>query len=88
MTTLYEDNWHYVDEAFSHCTVTPDVAWDVRERIKWYALDAGGEMIYLGEFTAFDEADEYARDQGIDTVWIVDASGARDWLVQLKEILK
>jgi len=23
MATLYEVNWHFVDEVFSHCTVTP-----------------------------------------------------------------
>ena len=23
MTTLYEINWHYVGDKFSHCTVTP-----------------------------------------------------------------
>ena len=50
---------------------------------KWYGLNAAGDMVYVGEFEDFDAADDAAP----DIVWLVDESTARDWLVQLKELL-
>ena len=52
---------------------------------KWYAHDQQGDMVFVGEFETFDEADE---SMGYSPVWLVDEEVARQWLVQLKEMLK
>lgn len=51
----------------------------------WYALDQNGNMIYVGEFETFEQADESLR---ISVVWLVDEETARTWLMQLKEMLE
>lgn len=51
---------------------------------KWYCLTTGGDMECVGEFETFDEADEEVD----NCVWLVDEEQAREWLVQLKELLE
>ena len=53
-------------------------------KTNWYAFVDTGDMVALGEHESFHEADEVSPG---NTVWIVDAEGARDWLVQLREAL-
>lgn len=53
-------------------------------KTKWYALDQGGDMVYVGEFADFDEADESLE---YSVIWLVDEETARAWLVQLTELL-
>lgn len=51
---------------------------------KWYCLNYLGDMQYVGEFATFELADESLE---FACVWLVDESAARDWLVQLTEML-
>lgn len=52
---------------------------------KWYALNQEGDMVYVGEFKDFADADESLE---YSPVWLVDEETARTWLVQLTELLK
>lgn len=52
---------------------------------KWYALNQEGDMMYVGEFDNFTDADESLE---TSPVWLVDEETARNWLVQLTELLK
>lgn len=51
---------------------------------KWYALNQEGDMVYVGEFDDFTDADESLE---YSPVWLVDEETARMWLSQLKELL-
>lgn len=51
---------------------------------KWYALDQCGDMVYVGEFEDFEEADESLE---YSVVWLAEEETARDWLCQLQELL-
>ena len=52
---------------------------------RWYALDQQGDMVFVGEFESFGEAD---RSMDYSLVWLVDEDAAHQWLVQLKEMLE
>ena len=51
---------------------------------KWYALNQEGDMVYVGEFEDFTDADESLD---YSPVWLVDEETARTWLSQLTELL-
>ena len=51
---------------------------------KWYALNQEGDMVYVGEFEDFTDADESLE---YSPVWLVDEETARTWLAQLTELL-
>jgi hypothetical protein len=51
---------------------------------KWYALNDEGNLVYVGEFETFEEAD--AAQPGL--VWLIDEATAREWLASLKEMLE
>jgi len=51
---------------------------------KYYALRDTGDIVYLGEFEDFDEADASLK---FNAVWIIDEEGARRCLTQLVELL-
>lgn len=51
---------------------------------KWYALDYNGDMVYVGAFETFDEAEESMK---YTPVWLVDEDCARAWLRELQEML-
>lgn len=51
---------------------------------KWYALDQDGDMVYVGEFESFTDADESLE---YSPVWLVSEEMARMWLSQLKGLL-
>lgn len=56
------------------------------ELIRWYALDAGGDIVLVGDFATFEEADA-SRPAFSSTVWMVDEAGAREWQTQLNALL-
>jgi hypothetical protein len=45
----------------------------------FFALAMSGDIVHLGMYEDFGEA----ADAHTDTVWIVDESSARDWLISL-----
>lgn len=51
---------------------------------KWYALNQEGDMVYVGEFESFTDADESLE---YSPVWLVDEETARMRLSQLKELM-
>lgn len=55
------------------------------ELISWFALGQLGDMVYIGEFATFEDADE---SMDASPVWLVDEETARMWLEQLKEMLE
>ena len=52
----------------------------MREVCKWYALTNESQIVYVGEFATFDEANDHAPDI---TIWLLDESTASDWRAQL-----
>ena len=54
---------------------------------KWYALTGGGDMVYVGKFEDFEDADYHAEEVHGSVVWVADETTARDWLASLKEWL-
>ena len=57
---------------------------DERCSKKWYALNQEGDMVFVGEFEDFTDADESLE---YSPVWLVDEETARMWLSQLTELL-
>lgn len=55
---------------------------------KWYALDANGDIVGLGEHESFDAAVQWAASVGRICAWIADAETARGWLASLQALLK
>lgn len=51
---------------------------------KYYALRDTGDIVYLGEFENFHEADASLK---FNAVWIIDKEGAHQWMTQLAELL-
>lgn len=57
--------------------------------MRWFALNANGDMAELGEFETFEDVCEAIDDKKLDDqVWIVDEEGAHNWRMQLEELLK
>jgi len=50
------------------------------ELTKWYALDQIGDIVYLGEFERFEDADDSTE---YSSVWVVDEDIAKGWLISL-----
>jgi len=50
------------------------------ELTKWYALDQMGDIVYLGEFERFEDADDSTE---YSSVWVVDEDIAKGWLTSL-----
>jgi len=50
------------------------------ELTKWYALDQIGDIVYLGEFERFEDADDSTE---YSSVWVVDEDIAKGWLTSL-----
>jgi len=50
------------------------------EMTKWYALDQIGDIVYLGEFERFEDADDSTE---YSSVWVVDEDIAKGWLTSL-----
>ena len=48
--------------------------------IKWYALTNNAQIVYVGKFATFDEADAHAPD---NLIWLLDEDTASDWRAQL-----
>lgn len=51
---------------------------------RWFALDQNGDMVCVGEFDSFEDADESLK---TSVVWLVDEETARTWISQLTEQL-
>lgn len=73
----------------SQCGATDGLFWVEAESTDaelthWLALNQGGEMVYVGAFETFEQADE-----SIDwnPVWLVDAAAAAEWVGQLQAAL-
>jgi len=50
------------------------------ELTKWYALDQMGDIVYLGEFERFEDADDSTE---YSSVWVVDEDIVKGWLTSL-----
>lgn len=48
----------------------------------WFAICETG-FTYLGEFSTYDEADEFAIKKYGEVIWLIDGNEASDW----KEVL-
>lgn len=56
----------------------------MEEIVKWYALTGRGNIVYVGKFATFDEADEHAPD---NLIWLLDEDMASEWRAQLDRLL-
>lgn len=57
--------------------------------MRWFGLNANGDMAELGEFETFDDVCEAINAKKLDDqIWIIDEEGARNWKMQLEELLK
>lgn len=57
--------------------------------MRWFSLNTCGDMAKLGEFETFEDVCEAINAKKLDDqIWIVDEEGARNWKVQLEELLK
>ena len=52
---------------------------------KFFALDAGGDIVGLGEFKGWEQAAE--TEAGLEAVYVLGEESARDWLVSLAVLL-
>jgi hypothetical protein len=58
---------------------------EATERGEWFALSGVDGRIYsLGECSDFDQADDRAKDRGLDTVWIASPYVAEAWRQALR----
>lgn len=55
---------------------------------KWFALTGLGDIVYLGEFEHFEDADTHASEVYESVVWVADEETAREWLAVLQGELK
>lgn len=62
----------------------------MNERCKWFALLGNGDIVYLGEHTSFEAAEDMAeRVSTTDgVVWTIDEEGAREWMSTLQTHLR
>lgn len=57
--------------------------------MRWFGINTNGDMVELGEFETFDDVCEAINDKKIDDqIWITVEEGARNWKMQLEELLK
>lgn len=47
---------------------------------QWFALSGNGDIVSVGEFDTFDDAEESLKHS---PVWLVPEEVARDWLISL-----
>ena len=54
---------------------------------KFFALNDLGQLVYLGKFKDFNDADLYADKNGINVIWLV-SDEAKQWQKVLIDNLK
>lgn len=47
---------------------------------QWFALSGSGDIVSVGEFDTFEDAEESMKES---PVWLVPEEVARDWLISL-----
>ena len=54
-----------------------------RPATRWFALDSSGDMVFVGDFQSFEDADNSLK---MEVIWLVDEDVAKKWQKQLTDL--